>query len=106
MRGAEGKRPSPSRLRAKRLPSQTSVRSHARLQGKRCWVTGGSRGLGLAICREFARVGARVAFTYSKNSQDAERARAQLEEQGAEVLSYQGSVADAAHVQHVASDIV
>ena len=78
----------------------------ARLQGKRCWVTGGSRGLGFAICRELARSGARVAFTYARNVEDAAEARAGLERLGAEVLVYQGSVADAAHVQKTAADIV
>ena len=76
------------------------------MKGKRCWVTGGSRGLGLAICRELARAGAKVAFTWSKSAEDAAEARAGLELLGAEVLDYQGSVADAAHVQKTAGDIV
>jgi 3-oxoacyl-[acyl-carrier protein] reductase len=76
------------------------------MKGKRCWVTGGSRGLGLAICRQLARAGAKVAFTYSRSAEDAAEARAGLERLGAEVLVYQGSVADAAHVQATAADIV
>src|SRR6185436_13510681 len=64
-------------------------------------VTGGSRGLGLAIARAFARAGARVAFTFSKNHDDAEEARALIAAEGAPPLVFHGSVADAAHVDAV-----
>lgn len=69
-----------------------------RLDGKRCLVTGGSRGLGRAICLDFARRGARIAFTYSKDDGDAEEAAALLREAGVEAIVTKGSVADAAHV--------
>lgn len=70
-----------------------------RLDDKRCLITGGSRGLGRAMCEAFARAGARVAFTYSKNDGDAEAARAAIAEAGCEPLVFKGSVADAAHVK-------
>jgi NAD(P)-dependent dehydrogenase (short-subunit alcohol dehydrogenase family) len=72
--------------------------SARRLEGKRCLITGGSRNLGLAICKAFGRAGAKVAFTWSKNTQDAVDARAALKAEGIEALDFQGSVADAAHV--------
>lgn len=77
-----------------------------RLNGKRCLVTGGTRGLGLAIARELVAQGAQVAITYSRNDADAKNARAVLAEAGAEPLVYRGSVADSAHVQETISDIV
>jgi CheY-like chemotaxis protein len=92
--------------REERRPEVVSAAVRPTVKGKRCWVTGGSRGLGLAICRELARAGAKVAFTYSKSAEDAAEARAGLEQLGAEVLVYRGSVADAAHVQETAGDIV
>lgn len=70
-----------------------------RLEGKRCLVTGGSRGLGLAFCQAFARAGAKVAFTFSKNVEDANDARERISQAGAEPLVFQGSVADAKHVE-------
>ncbi len=70
-----------------------------RMEGKRCLVTGGSRGLGLAICQELARAGARVAFTWSRNARTRRRRGRASTEVGTEPLVFQGSVADAAHVK-------
>src|SRR5581483_12202962 len=79
-----------------------------RFDGKRCLVTGGSRGLGLAIGEALARAGARVAFTFSRNRDDAEEARARIAAAGggAEPLVFQGSVADAPHAQRTVGEVV
>ncbi|WP_437786587.1 SDR family NAD(P)-dependent oxidoreductase [Sorangium sp. So ce1097] len=69
------------------------------LAGKRCLVTGGSRGLGRAIALAFARHGARVAFTYATDDADAAEAARLLAMAGAPPLVLKGSVADAAHVK-------
>jgi NAD(P)-dependent dehydrogenase (short-subunit alcohol dehydrogenase family) len=73
-----------------------------RLAGKRCLVTGGSRGLGLALCTAFARAGARVAFTFCRRVEDADAARACIAtaaDDGSEPLVFRGSVADGAHAR-------
>ncbi len=62
----------------------------------RVLVTGGSRGLGRALCLAYKEAGARVAFTYRKNADDAAATCALL---GADALALQGDVADAAHAQ-------
>lgn len=42
------------------------------LQGKVALVTGGARGIGRAICKDLAKHGAYIAFTYSKSAKEAE----------------------------------
>ena len=74
--------------------------------GKRCLVTGGSRGLGLEIGVELARGGARVAFTYSRDDEAAAEARARIAAAGAEPLVFKGSVTDAAHVRRTVDEVV
>lgn len=69
-----------------------------RLEGKRCLITGGSRGLGRAMGEAFASEGAKVAFTYSQDDADAEEARAAVRAHGFDPLVFKGSVADARHV--------
>ncbi len=76
------------------------------LQGKRCIVTGGSRGLGREIVLAFAREGADVAFTYSKRTADAEETLRLLGEEGLSAKVFQGSVADARHVSATVASLV
>ena len=49
-------------------------------------ITGGSRGLGLVLAREFAREGARLAIC-ARDEDELERARLDLESRGAEVMT-------------------
>ncbi len=69
------------------------------LEGKRCLITGGSRGLGRAIVLSFARRGAKVAFTYSNDDDDAAETERLLSEAGSAARVYKGSVSDASHVK-------
>jgi short-subunit dehydrogenase len=56
------------------------------LAGKTVVITGGSRGLGLALAREAATQGARVAIC-ARDPDSLERARRSLEQLGAEVMA-------------------
>src|SRR6185369_13944533 len=56
------------------------------LDGKTVLITGGSRGLGLVMAREFAREGARLALC-ARDEAELQRAQAELESLGAEVMT-------------------
>ncbi len=55
-------------------------------------VTGASRGIGRAIALELAKEGAKVAFTYQKNDEQAKSLLRELEEVGSVGLSFKGDV--------------
>jgi NAD(P)-dependent dehydrogenase (short-subunit alcohol dehydrogenase family) len=61
-------------------------------------ITGGSRGLGLVLAREFAAEGARLTIV-ARDRVELEQARADLATRGAEVLSFACDVRDQADVQ-------
>ena len=48
------------------------MQDFASLEGKVALVTGGSRGIGAAVCRELARAGARVAVNFRSGREEAE----------------------------------
>lgn len=56
------------------------------LSGKVVLVTGGTRGIGRATAREFAREGARVAITYNSDKRAADELVSALEADGAEAM--------------------
>jgi 3-oxoacyl-[acyl-carrier protein] reductase len=76
------------------------------LEGKRCIVTGGTRGLGLAMSVGLARHGARVALTYKNDDASAEEAVKLVRAVGDEPLVFKGSVADSAHVRSTVDAVV
>ena len=60
-------------------------------------VTGGSRGIGRAICLELGRLGYAVLINFLENLGAAEETRQAIEDQGAPTDICQGDVGDAAH---------
>ena len=66
------------------------------IEGNVALVTGGSRGIGRAICLELARQGAAVAVNYAGNSAAAEETAALCRELGAEAEVFQADVSDPA----------
>ena len=67
--------------------------------GKTAVVTGGSRGLGRAICKKLAEHGANVVFSYAGNTAAAQETLAELESMGANARAVQGNVADSEAVK-------
>ena len=66
------------------------------MSGKTAVVTGGSRGIGRAICLELARRGANVVFSYAGNTAAADKTLEELQALGVEARAVQGDVADPA----------
>jgi NAD(P)-dependent dehydrogenase (short-subunit alcohol dehydrogenase family) len=67
------------------------------LQGKTAVVTGGSRGIGLAIARQLAREGCRVAIA-GRNPQALEAAVAELKSEGFSLSAKRCDISDADQV--------
>ena len=66
------------------------------LSGKSAVVTGGSRGIGRAICLRLAEQGADVAFSYRGNAAAARETVAAIEALGRKAVALQGDVSDPA----------
>ncbi|MES2355380.1 MAG: 3-oxoacyl-ACP reductase family protein [Pseudomonadota bacterium] len=64
------------------------------LNGRTALVTGGSRGLGRAICLTLAREGANVAFNYSRSEDEAGQVLSMLKEMGVKAAAFKVSVID------------
>jgi NAD(P)-dependent dehydrogenase (short-subunit alcohol dehydrogenase family) len=74
------------------------------LWGKTALITGGSRGLGLAIAREMSAQGARLAIC-GRDPDSLERARRSLERLGAEVVAVPCDVTDPASVKSLVDEV-
>jgi 3-oxoacyl-[acyl-carrier protein] reductase len=65
-----------------------------KLEGRTALVTGGSRGIGRAICEALASEGAAVAVNYRSGKDQADEVVAGIEERGGRALAVAGDVAD------------
>ncbi|MCY3505801.1 MAG: 3-oxoacyl-[acyl-carrier-protein] reductase [Chloroflexi bacterium] len=64
------------------------------LEGRRALVTGGSRGIGRAICIELARAGASVAVNYNASEDAAREVVAAIEAEGGTAVAISADVAE------------
>ncbi|MDO4476267.1 MAG: 3-oxoacyl-ACP reductase FabG [Lachnospiraceae bacterium] len=64
------------------------------LKGKTALVTGGSRGIGAAIAKQYAQLGADVAVVYAGNEQAAEDTCQACRQYGVKAEAYRCNVAD------------
>lgn len=75
------------------------------LAGKQVLVTGGSRGLGRALCLAFTKHGAKLAFTWNSNQTAAEETVSLCKGIGAEPVSFQASVLDCAAITAMVKEL-
>lgn len=75
------------------------------LEKKRAFISGGTRGIGAAICEVFAREGADVAFNYHSSDDLAEQVKTKIESYGRRALAYKVSVTDRYGMKHIAREI-
>lgn len=76
------------------------------LEGKRAFITGGTRGIGAALCAVFAREGADVAFNYNTREDLASETIAKIESYARRALSYKVSVTDRLGLKKLTRELV
>ena len=76
------------------------------LTGKTAVITGGTRGIGLAIARKFAENGANLAILATRGGEACEKAMEELRRFGVTVKLYLCDVRDCAKCEEVAAEIL
>lgn len=76
------------------------------LEGKRAFITGGTRGIGAALCEVFAREGADVAFNYNARDDLAEKTIARIEAHSRKAQAFKISVTDRIALKKMTRELV
>jgi NAD(P)-dependent dehydrogenase (short-subunit alcohol dehydrogenase family) len=77
-----------------------------RMHGRVTFVTGGTRGIGAAICRSFAEQGATVAAGYGGNAERAHQLLEELESHGATASIHRGNVGSAEDCRRTIDEVI
>ncbi|HZQ08306.1 MAG TPA: 3-oxoacyl-ACP reductase family protein [Anaerolineae bacterium] len=80
---------------------ESGDRARLRLHNQVALVTGGSRGLGNAICLLFAREGAKVVVNYRKRQDEADKLVARITDEGGEAIAVQADVSKSEDVKRM-----
>jgi acetoacetyl-CoA reductase/3-oxoacyl-[acyl-carrier protein] reductase len=77
-----------------------------RMQGRVVFVTGGTRGIGAAICRSFAEQAAVVAAGYGRDTERALEFLNDLERRGARATIHHGNVGSAEDCRRTVAEVI
>jgi acetoacetyl-CoA reductase len=76
------------------------------LTGRVALVTGGTRGIGAAICENLAAAGAVVGAVFSSNRETADELRQSIESEGGTLSLHQGDVGDWDDSQRLVKEVI
>jgi 3-oxoacyl-[acyl-carrier protein] reductase len=76
------------------------------LEGKNAIVTGGSRGIGTAICLDLATNGANVALNYRKSAAEAEQVVKRIREMGRKAMAVKADVSSFQEAQTMVQEVI
>jgi 3-oxoacyl-[acyl-carrier protein] reductase len=76
------------------------------LEGKRAFLTGGTRGIGAALCEVFAREGADVAFSFNSRDDLAAEMTGKIEAHGRRAHAFKVSITDRFGMKHLTRELV
>ena len=76
------------------------------LEGKRAFITGGTRGIGAALCEVFAREGADVAFNFNERDDLAQETIERITAHNRSALAFKISVTDRVGLKRMTRELV
>jgi acetoacetyl-CoA reductase/3-oxoacyl-[acyl-carrier protein] reductase len=88
------------------LEKSAAERTGDKLQGRVAFVTGGTRGIGAAICHSLASQGAIVAAGYHSGKERAEQLCTELAEYGTTASTHQGNIGSADDCRRTVDEVI
>ncbi len=87
-------------------PRSDAMASRPRLHGRVAFVTGGTRGIGAAICQSLAEQGADVAAGYSRDRETADALLVELTQKHLKGSIHQGNIGSAEDCRRTVDEVI